>query len=89
MPPEGGVIDQTDGRRGPKSSPGRQDGMERDRGKVATITGALPVEGVVKLGGPRHSVERGHGSLKRDMARAASLMRAAPPTGERPTRRGT
>ena len=23
-------------------------------------------------GGPRHSVERGHGSLKRDMARAAS-----------------
>jgi len=36
------------------------------------VPALAPAAGAVKLGGPRHSVERGHGSLKRDMARAAS-----------------
>jgi len=33
----------------------------------------VPFDRNSPLGGPRHSVERGHGSLKRDVARAASL----------------
>jgi hypothetical protein len=38
------------------------------------------------MGGPRHSVERGHGSLRRDVARAASLCARRYRQASRPTR---
>ena len=46
--------------------------LSADGARAAAIAGSSQSIAAVKQGGPRHSVERGHGSLKRDMARAAS-----------------
>ena len=48
--------------------------MQVQRRRQGRRTSVLPAATLTstKLGGPRHSVERGHDSLKRDVARAAS-----------------